>query len=98
MNEDLLQDLALYRKYRDKEVSSAAKGLIGLFREINPAMLSKKDRGRGADLGEYRLISCAGRRWRLLANTRRRSTEGLSLPTPFFPRYPRPSLANPFPA
>uniref|UniRef100_A0A7R9V1A5 Protein SDA1 n=2 Tax=Chlamydomonas euryale TaxID=1486919 RepID=A0A7R9V1A5_9CHLO len=50
MNEDLLQDLALYRKYRDKEVSSAAKGLIGLFREINPAMLSKKDRGRGADL------------------------------------------------
>lgn len=52
MNEDLLQDLALYRKFRNKEVSSAARGLIGLFRELNPAMLAKKDRGRGADLGE----------------------------------------------
>ena len=47
-----LQDLAMYRKFRDKDVSSAARGLIGLFREINPAMLAKKDRGRGADLGE----------------------------------------------
>lgn len=42
----------MYRKFRDKDVSSAARGLIGLFREINPAMLAKKDRGRGADLGE----------------------------------------------
>eukprot|EP00798_Chlamydomonas_sp_ICE-L_P018496 gene18496-24994_t len=50
MNEDLLQDLALYKKYRDKQVSSAAKGLIGLFRDLNPILLAKKDRGRGADL------------------------------------------------
>ncbi len=46
------QDLVLYRKFRDKEVSSAARGLVGLFRELNPAMLAKRDRGRGADLGE----------------------------------------------
>ncbi|KAG1675672.1 hypothetical protein FOA52_002381 [Chlamydomonas sp. UWO 241] len=50
MSEDLLQDLALYRKDRNKEVSNAAKGLISLFREINPAMLAKRDRGRGADM------------------------------------------------
>ncbi|GAX82660.1 hypothetical protein CEUSTIGMA_g10086.t1 [Chlamydomonas eustigma] len=50
MNETLLQDLAMYRKFREKEVATAARGLIGLFRELNPSMLSKKDRGRGADL------------------------------------------------
>lgn len=32
----------MYKKYRDKEVSAAAKGLIGLFREIAPSMLEKK--------------------------------------------------------
>ena len=51
MDDTLLQDLVLYRKDRNKEVSTAARGLIGLFREINPAMLAKRDRGRGADLG-----------------------------------------------
>ena len=45
-----LQDLAAYKKYREKEVSSAARGLIGLFREVAPQMLEKKDRGRGANL------------------------------------------------
>ena len=43
----------MYRKFREKEVATAARGLIGLFREINPAMLAKRARGRGADLGEY---------------------------------------------
>ena len=45
-----LQDLALYKKFRDKEVASAARGLIGLFRELAPGMLEKRDRGRDADL------------------------------------------------
>jgi hypothetical protein len=40
----------MYKKFRNKEVASAARGLIGLFREVNPAMLEKRDRGRGADL------------------------------------------------
>lgn len=44
------QDLAAYKKYREKEVSSAARGLIGLFREVAPQLLEKKDRGRGANL------------------------------------------------
>lgn len=47
---DVAQDLALYKKFRNKEVASAARDLIGLFRELNPSMLEKKDRGRGADL------------------------------------------------
>ena len=51
MDADLLSDLALYRKARDKEVASAARGLVGLFREVCPALLAKKDRGRGADMG-----------------------------------------------
>jgi protein SDA1 len=50
MDADLLSDLALYRKARDKEVAAAARGIVGLFREVAPALLAKKDRGRGADM------------------------------------------------
>ncbi|KAK9790096.1 hypothetical protein WJX73_001035 [Symbiochloris irregularis] len=50
MNPDLLQDLALYRTFREKEVASAARSLISLFRELAPGMLEKRDRGRGADI------------------------------------------------
>ncbi|KAJ4763571.1 Protein SDA1-like protein [Rhynchospora pubera] len=46
MNEDLLQDLVLYKKTRNKGVSMAARSLITLFREICPSLLVKKDRGR----------------------------------------------------
>lgn len=49
MNEDLLQDLAQYQKYKNKNVSSAAKSLIHLYRIKNPNMLSRKDRGRPMD-------------------------------------------------
>ncbi|KAM0862146.1 hypothetical protein ACQ4PT_045427 [Festuca glaucescens] len=46
MNEDLLQDLVLYKKSHEKAVSIAARSLITLFREICPSLLVKKDRGR----------------------------------------------------
>lgn len=46
MSEELLQDLALYKKSHEKAVSIAARSLIGLFREICPSLLVKKDRGR----------------------------------------------------
>ncbi|KAI3467628.1 hypothetical protein Pfo_024291 [Paulownia fortunei] len=49
MTEDLLQDLVLYRKSHEKAVSSAARSLLTLFREICPSLLIKKDRGRPAD-------------------------------------------------
>ncbi|XP_076895970.1 uncharacterized protein LOC143548771 isoform X2 [Bidens hawaiensis] len=49
MTEDLLQDLVLYKKSHEKAVSSAARSLISLFREICPSLLVKKDRGRPTD-------------------------------------------------
>lgn len=51
MTEALLQDLAEYKKYKNKAVMTAAKGLIGTFRELNPTLLKKKDRGRPEDDG-----------------------------------------------
>ncbi|KAK1319518.1 hypothetical protein QJS10_CPB04g00030 [Acorus calamus] len=49
MNEDLLQDLVLYKKSHEKAISTAARSLITLFRELCPSMLVKKDRGRPTD-------------------------------------------------
>uniref|UniRef100_A0A1S3CNI9 Protein SDA1 n=1 Tax=Cucumis melo TaxID=3656 RepID=A0A1S3CNI9_CUCME len=49
MTEDLLQDLALYKKSHEKAISIAARSLIGLFREYCPSLLAKKDRGRPID-------------------------------------------------
>ncbi|KAG5240758.1 hypothetical protein OIU76_014284 [Salix suchowensis] len=49
MNEDLLQDLVLYKKSHEKAVSVAARSLITLFREVCPSLLIKKDRGRPID-------------------------------------------------
>ncbi|KAL1223936.1 hypothetical protein V5N11_012852 [Cardamine amara subsp. amara] len=46
MTEELLQDLVLYKKSHEKAISAAARSLIALFREINPSLLVKKDRGR----------------------------------------------------
>jgi protein SDA1 len=47
MDADLLQELVGYRKSRDKEVGAAARALAAFFREAAPAMLAKRDRGRG---------------------------------------------------
>ncbi|CAN9504275.1 unnamed protein product [Ophioblennius macclurei] len=46
VNEDLLQDLTQYKTHKDKNVMMSARGLIQLFRNLNPQMLQKKDRGR----------------------------------------------------
>ncbi|KAL8671923.1 MAG: hypothetical protein Q9168_003598 [Polycauliona sp. 1 TL-2023] len=51
MNKTLLQDLVDYRKSKDKGVMMAAKGLLGLYREIAPSMLEKRDRGKEATMG-----------------------------------------------
>lgn len=50
MNETLLQDLVLYRKSKDKGVMMAAKSLLGLYREVNPELLKRRDRGKDATL------------------------------------------------
>ena len=46
MEEDLLHDLVDYRKSKDKGVSAASRGLMQVYREVNPAMLRRADRGK----------------------------------------------------
>jgi protein SDA1 len=49
--EDLLSDLIEYRKSKDKGVTTAARGLLQLFREVNPGLLKRRERGKAAALG-----------------------------------------------
>lgn len=51
MNDTLLQDLVMYKKSKDKGVTMAAKGLLGLYREVGVDMLKKRDRGKAAAMG-----------------------------------------------
>lgn len=51
MNPTLLQDLVMYKKSKDKGVMMAAKGLLGLYREVGADMLKKKDRGKEVAMG-----------------------------------------------
>ncbi|XP_077478524.1 protein SDA1 homolog [Stigmatopora argus] len=46
ITEALLQDLAQYKTHKDKNVMMSSRSLIQLFRNLNPQMLHKKDRGR----------------------------------------------------
>lgn len=50
MTEELLHDLCLYKSKNHvrngKNISAAARSLINLYRELNPSMLLKKDRGK----------------------------------------------------
>ncbi|KAG9012271.1 Severe Depolymerization of Actin [Tulasnella sp. JGI-2019a] len=50
MEEDLLGDLIEYRKSKDKGVVTAARSLLALFREVNPALLKKRERGKFATI------------------------------------------------
>ncbi|KAH7889879.1 SDA1-domain-containing protein [Phlebopus sp. FC_14] len=51
MEEDLLGDLIEYRKSRDKAVTAAARGVLQLYREVNPGMLKRRERGKDASMG-----------------------------------------------
>jgi protein SDA1 len=51
MSDTLLQDLVMYRRSKDKGVMMAAKGLLGLYRQVGAEMLKKRDRGKDAALG-----------------------------------------------
>ncbi|KAK6505994.1 Severe Depolymerization of Actin [Arthrobotrys conoides] len=50
MDESLLQDLTTYKGSKDKGVMMAARSLIGLYREVAPDMLKRKDRGKTATM------------------------------------------------
>ncbi|KZV81450.1 SDA1-domain-containing protein [Exidia glandulosa HHB12029] len=51
MEEDLLADLVAYRKSRDKGVLTASRGLLALYREVNPDLLKRRERGKDASMG-----------------------------------------------
>jgi len=53
MEDDLLGDLIAYRKSRDKGVMVAARGLLQLYREVNPGMLKRRERGKSASMGMF---------------------------------------------
>merc|ERR1711942_54363 len=53
--DDLLGDLAAYKNSKAKPISMAARSIIGAFREINPEMLKRKDRGRMTEERKERL-------------------------------------------
>lgn len=44
MDADLLGDLVEYRKSNDKGVVTAARGLLHLYREVNPGLLKRRER------------------------------------------------------
>lgn len=50
MEEDLLEDLVGYRRSKDKGVSAASRGLMQLYREVNPAMLRRAERGKAGSM------------------------------------------------
>lgn len=46
MEADLLEDLIEYRKSRDKGVMAAGQAILQLYREVNPELLKKRERGK----------------------------------------------------
>ncbi|KAH8284968.1 hypothetical protein KR054_003349 [Drosophila jambulina] len=62
MGEDLLQDLAMYKTYKEKSVMMAARSLITLYREQLPKLLHKKDRGRQTEAQAERKVRAYGDR------------------------------------
>jgi len=46
MTRDVLQDLTQYKSYKEKSVMMAARSLIHVFRDVNPELLHKKDKGK----------------------------------------------------
>lgn len=50
MEPDLLEDLVEYRKSKDKGVMVASRSLLQLYREVNPDMLRRRERGKVATM------------------------------------------------
>ncbi|GAA5902893.1 hypothetical protein JCM6882_009154 [Rhodosporidiobolus microsporus] len=50
MSPDLLEDLVEYRKSKDKGVMVSARGLLQLYREVDPNMLKRRERGKVASM------------------------------------------------
>ena len=80
MEPDLLEDLVEYRKSKDKGVLTASRALLQLYREVNPDMLKKRERGKTATMAA---AAAAGKDTTALAFGRERDAqttiEGLDL-------------------
>lgn len=50
MDRDLLEDLVDYKMSKDKGVMVASRGLLQLYREVNPGMLKRRERGKVASM------------------------------------------------
>ncbi|KAG8948855.1 Severe Depolymerization of Actin, partial [Tulasnella sp. 419] len=50
MEEDLLGDLIEYKKSKDKGVMNAARSLLMLYRDVNPGMLKRRERGKSGTI------------------------------------------------
>lgn len=77
MEPDLLEDLVDYRKSKDKGVMVASRSLLQLYREVNPDMLRKRERGKTATMN-----AAAGQNGTLAFGTtkdQQTSIEGLDL-------------------
>lgn len=54
MSADVLQDLAGFKGYHDKGVVIAARSLIALYRDLNPELLHRRDRGKEVSIAMKR--------------------------------------------
>jgi len=50
MDRDLLEDLVDYKMSKDKGVMVASRGLLQLYREVNPGLLKRSERGKVASM------------------------------------------------
>lgn len=48
MTEELLHDLVEYKGHKNKGIMTATRSLLNIFRELNPMLLRRKDRGKDA--------------------------------------------------
>ncbi|KAI9183700.1 Severe Depolymerization of Actin [Blastocladiella emersonii ATCC 22665] len=79
MDTDLLADLVQYKEHRDKSVVMAARSLIGLYREVNPGMLPKNERGKSASMQMQAGIAASLEFGRVAAATRVAGAELLDM-------------------
>lgn len=52
MDRDLLEDLVDYKMSKDKGVMVASRGLLQLYREVNPGLLKRSERGKVASMAD----------------------------------------------
>lgn len=50
MERELLEDLVEYKMSKDKGVMVASRGLLQLYREVNPGLLKRRERGKVASM------------------------------------------------